>query len=49
MDFKNALKYLGDKCGVDVSSVQVKKKSNKFDKLYDAYNFSVKYFQLKVF
>ena len=45
MEFRDVLHYLGEKVGVDVSSVQVKKKSNKFDKLYDAYNFSVKYFQ----
>ena len=45
MDVRDVLHYLGEKVGVDVSSVQVKKKSNKFDKLYDAYNFSVKYFQ----
>lgn len=45
IDFKEVLRYLGEKVGVDVSSVQVKKKSNKFDKLYDAYSFSVKYFQ----
>ena len=45
MEFRDVLHHLGEKVGVDVSSVQVKKKSNKFDKLYDAYNFSVKYFQ----
>ena len=45
MEFRDVLHYLGEKVGVDVSSIQVKKKSNKFDKLYDAYNFSVKYFQ----
>ena len=45
MEFRDVLHYLGEKVGVDVSSVQIKKKSNKFDKLYDAYNFSVKYFQ----
>lgn len=45
MEFRDVLHYLGEKVGVDVSFVQVKKKSNKFDKLYDAYNFSVKYFQ----
>lgn len=45
MEFRDVLHYLGEKVGVDVSSVQIKKKNNKFDKLYDAYNFSVKYFQ----
>jgi len=45
MDFREVLHYLGEKVGVDVSSVNVKKKSTKYDKLYDAYSFSVKYFQ----
>lgn len=43
--FREALKYLGDKVGVNVSSINIQKKSTKFDKLYEAYNFSVKYFQ----
>ena len=45
MDFREVLKYLGDRVGVDVGNVSIPKKSTKFDKLYDAYNFSVKYFQ----
>lgn len=45
IDFREALHYLGEKVGVNVSSVQIKKKTSKFDKLYDAYSFSVKYFQ----
>lgn len=45
IDFREALHYLGEKVGVNVSSVQIKKKTSKFDKLYEAYNFSVKYFQ----
>jgi len=45
IEFKEALKYLGEKVGVNVSGVQVTKKSTKYDKLYEAYNFSVKYFQ----
>ena len=43
--FREALKYLGDKVGVNVSSINIQKKSTKFDKFYEAYNFSVKYFQ----
>lgn len=43
--FREALKYLGDKVGVNVSSIDIQKKSTKFDKFYEAYNFSVKYFQ----
>ena len=45
IDFKEALRYLGEKVGVNVSGISITKKSNKFDKLYDAYRFSVKYFQ----
>lgn len=45
IDFKEALRYLGEKVGVNVSGIQIKQKSTKFDKLYDAYRFSVKYFQ----
>lgn len=45
IDFKETLRYLGEKVGVNVSGIQIKQKSNRFDKLYDAYKFSVKYFQ----
>ena len=45
IDFKEALKYLGDKVGIDTGSVQIKKKDTRFDKLYAAYNLSLKYFQ----
>lgn len=45
MDFRETLKYLGDRVGVDVGNISVSKKNNKYDKLYEAYNLSVKYFQ----
>ena len=45
IDFREALRYLGEKVGVNVSGVNIKKKTTKYDKLYEAYNFSVKYFQ----
>ncbi len=45
IDFKEALRYLGEKAGVNVSGIHIAKKSNKFDKLYEAYRFSLKYFQ----
>ena len=45
IEFKEALKYLGEKVGVNVSGIQVLKKTTKYDKLYEAYNFSLKYFQ----
>ena len=44
-DFRDALHYLGQKVGLDVSGVQIKKHNNKNDRLYDAYRFSVKYYQ----
>ena len=45
MDFRETLRYLGEKVGVDVSSVHVAKKNTKFDPFYDAYQLSLKYFQ----
>lgn len=45
IDFREALRYLGEKVGVNVSGVNIKKKTTKYDKLYEAYNFAVKYFQ----
>ena len=45
MDFKEVLKYLGNRVGIDTGNITVTKKTNKNDKLYEAYNFSVKYFQ----
>lgn len=43
-DFKEVLHYLGEKVGIDVSGVKISHKNTKYDKLYDAYKFSVKYF-----
>ena len=45
IDFKQALKYLGDKVGIDTSGIHIKNKITKFDNLYAAYNISLKYFQ----
>ncbi len=45
LEFKEALKYLGDKVGVDVSGVKISKKSSKYDKAYEAYSLALKYFQ----
>ena len=45
IDFKEVLKYLGEKVGVNVSNISIKKKTTRYDKLYEAYSFSVKYFQ----
>ena len=45
IDFKEALKYLGDKVGIDTGSVKISKRSTKYDKLYDAYKLALKYYQ----
>ena len=45
MDFKEVLNYLGNRVGIDTGKINVSHKANKFDKLYEAYNLSVKYFQ----
>jgi len=45
IEFREALKYLGDKVGVSVGNISGPKKNTKFDKFYEAYNFSLKYFQ----
>ena len=45
MDFKETLKYLGERVNIDVSGLKVNRKTTKYDKLYDAYNLSLKYFQ----
>jgi len=45
IDFKEALKYLGEKVGIDTGNIHIAKKNNKFEKLYEAYNLSLKYFQ----
>ena len=45
IDFKEALKYLGDKVGIDTGSVKIAKKSTKYDKLYEAYKLALKYYQ----
>ena len=45
MDFKEALKYLGDKVGINTSNVKIKKKDTKYDPMYEAYELSEKYYQ----
>ena len=45
IEFREVLHYLGEKVGVNISNISIKKKTTKYDKLYDAYSFSVKYFQ----
>ena len=45
MDFKEVLKYLGSRVGIDTGNISVNKKSTKYDKLYEAYNLALKYYQ----
>ena len=45
VSFKEALSFLATKAGIDVKGIKVNKKVNKFDKLYEAYNFASKYYQ----
>ncbi len=45
MTFPNTLAYLGDKVGVDTKGLKVKKTNTKYDKYYDIYDLSKKYFQ----
>ena len=45
MEFRDVLKYLGDRVGVNVGNINTPRKNTKFDKFYDAYNLSLKYYQ----
>ena len=45
IDFQEALKYLGDRVGIQTGSVKVPKKNSKYDSFYEAYQLSNKYFQ----
>ncbi len=45
IEFREVLKYLGDKVGINVSNINIVRKNTKYDRFYDAYNFSVKYYQ----
>lgn len=44
-NFKEALSYLGDIAGVDTKGIKIVKSDNRYDKFYDMYNLSLKYFQ----
>ncbi len=44
-DFKQALKYLGDRVGIDVGIKSVQRKNPKFDRIYQAYHIALKYYQ----
>jgi len=45
IDFREALKYLGDKVGIATNGIKLTKKPTKYDKLYEAYTFALKYYQ----
>lgn len=44
MDFRDALVYLGNRCGVDVKGVKKSSSNTRFNKMYEAYDISLKYF-----
>ena len=45
IDFKQALKILGDRVGISTGNIKVNPKTTKYDKLYEAYELAIKYFQ----
>ena len=45
MEFREVLKYLGDRVGIDTGNISIAKKNTKYDKLYEAYQLSLKYYQ----
>lgn len=49
MEFREALRYLGEKVGISIADLPTSPKHTKNDKLYQAYQFSVKYFQNNLF
>ena len=44
-EFREVLKDLGERVGINTSSIKVANKTTKYDNLYEAYSFSYKYFQ----
>ena len=45
MDFKETLKYLGNRVGIDTGNISIRRKTTKYDRLYDAYALATKYYQ----
>ena len=45
LEFREVLKYLGDRVGISTGSIHLPKKNTKYDKLYEAYLLSLKYYQ----
>ena len=45
MTFNEAVKYLGEKTGVDTTDIKLKKDNNKYKKYYEIYELSSKYYQ----
>jgi len=44
-DFRQTLKYLGDRVGIDVGGSTYQRQNTKYDKLYGAYQLALKYYQ----
>ncbi len=45
INFVETLKYLGEKAGIDTNNIHIKSTNNKYQKYYDIYDFTLKYFQ----
>ena len=45
IDFREAIKILGEKAGVNVDGIKVNKTSSKFDRYYEIYDIANKYYQ----
>ncbi len=45
ISFPAALKYLGDRAGVEIKDIKISNKDNKYSKYYDIYDLTLKYFQ----
>lgn len=45
LNYKETLAYLGNQVGVDTSGIKILKKDSKYDKFYDMYNLTLKYYQ----
>ena len=45
MTFSEALKYLGDRAGIDTKGIKIKQENTKYSKFYEIYDLTNKYYQ----
>jgi len=45
IEFKEAIKVLGEKVGIEVQGIKVSNKTTKYDRFYEIYDFANKYYQ----